>query len=104
MDSERPRIVVGVDGSPGATAAAAWALDLAVAMGADVEFVSCARPLIPAEVLELEPSGFLPEAEAALAATMVKVGDALRRARTAGLDVSTRALEGTAGPTLVREA
>lgn len=36
----RPRIVVGVDGSPGARAALAWALTAAARRGADVEVVA----------------------------------------------------------------
>lgn len=40
MDRGKPRIVVGVDGSPGARAALAWALTAAARRAADVEVVA----------------------------------------------------------------
>lgn len=40
-DGDRPRVVVGVDGSPGSRAALAYAFTTAAQRGADVEVVSC---------------------------------------------------------------
>ena len=54
----RPRMVVGVDGSPGARAALLWALTAAAQRGADVEVVAA----YPTSLYWIEPALLAPEA------------------------------------------
>ncbi|HEX4863993.1 MAG TPA: universal stress protein [Acidimicrobiales bacterium] len=52
------KIVVGVDGSPGSGAALAWAIDEAVALGAEVIAVHVVTPILPPASATI--SGYVP--------------------------------------------
>jgi nucleotide-binding universal stress UspA family protein len=95
------RIIVGVDGSPGAEAALAFALEEARLRGATVTAVfAWTVPLAPDVPTGLIPgllSDFRTDAETILA-------DAAARADTRGVEVERLVVEGPAGRALVEAA
>jgi nucleotide-binding universal stress UspA family protein len=109
MEQERDRIVVGVDGSAGARAAARWALAEAGRRHADVDIVACWHVPYMAEaggygLLSVTPedlmAGARQEAEQCLAA----LAHEQEEARRSGCAVELRAVEGDAAEALVTEA
>jgi nucleotide-binding universal stress UspA family protein len=93
--------VVAFDGSPGASAALAWALDIAAVDGATVEALAVWSPPVPAF------SPWLPDApvdlESLYDAFVAHVDDAAA-AVAAGRPLSVRSATGPAGATLVDAA
>jgi nucleotide-binding universal stress UspA family protein len=109
MQQERDRIVVGVDASPGARAAARWALMEGVRRHADVDVVACWHVPYLTEaggygLITVTPedlmAGVRDDAQRCLGALEVECTSA----REAGTAVHLRMVEGDAAESLVIES
>jgi nucleotide-binding universal stress UspA family protein len=106
---QKGRIVVGIDGSSESLAAAAWALDEAMARGRDVELVHCweapcvadrESPGIDFRTLDAQMVRSTTVLDGAFAA----LADRVARNQAAGCRVDRRVLRGPPGPALVVES
>jgi nucleotide-binding universal stress UspA family protein len=100
------RIVVGVDGSPGADAALEWACDEAELHGAALDVVMAMAevgPWRPGEPVDAITAKDPLYQEPRLEAERV-LGRALSRMRAAGLDVETTVVEDAPARALTRQA
>jgi nucleotide-binding universal stress UspA family protein len=96
MNRNRPHVVVGVDGSPGAVRALEWAESYARATGADIELVtSWTYPTSYGVAVPL--SGWDPEEEAVKISEKARASTSLPSER-----VTVRHEHGAAGDVLVR--
>lgn len=91
----RPRIVVGVDGSPGADVALDWAVDEAQRWGAVLEVVHAFRFPVPISYVPNPTEGFVEDATGILDAALARVA-----ARAPTLAVTGEVIEGDSGDVL----
>ncbi|HTW09848.1 MAG TPA: universal stress protein [Acidimicrobiales bacterium] len=101
MTSERPRVVVGVDGSPSATAALEWAARYAELTGAEVEAVTCWHwPRAFGFPLQLaDHTDPCKDAETVLAGVLERF-----KAEHGATSVTAHVVQGPAGPALAQWA
>jgi nucleotide-binding universal stress UspA family protein len=109
MNSERERIVVGVDGSVGSQAALSWALDEAHRRHADLELVTCGHPPEVAgadgrRVGYLSQDDLTADARAELDRVLHAVNDDVDALIAHGSEVTSRLLERLPGSRLVTES
>ena len=109
MNLERHRIVVGIDGSAGSTAALRQALVEAQLRHVDVEVVNCWQPPVMAVSSGfaspyLGPDDMSAGSQRVLDESMHAVAGTVEELAFVGLHVTPRPLEGPAGITLVTEA
>jgi nucleotide-binding universal stress UspA family protein len=109
MNSERDRVVVGVDGSVGSQVALRWALDEAHRRHADLEIVTCWHPPDVAGASEyaeanLSCDDLTADTRSELDRVLHAVNDDINALIAHGSDVTSRLLEGPPGPRLVTES
>jgi nucleotide-binding universal stress UspA family protein len=107
--TERDRVVVGADGSPGSVAALRFGLDAAARAQADVDIVICWHPpyLVQSSgyaVGYLTPDEMTGAAQEILERLLATFAADVELARAEGRTVHGRLLEGAPGPTLVTES
>lgn len=96
-----PRIVVGVDGSPGSVRALQQAVDLARALSADVDAVHTWQVTYGASELSMMPSIPVPEIQEGAERTLAKVVDSVD---AHGVAINPIAVEGDPAATLLDAA
>ena len=109
MAPERDRIVVGVDGSPGARIAARWALVEAVGRHADVDVVSCWHLPYLTEgagfgLMTVTPDDLMAGARLEAQRCLDGLELECKDARRAGCAVNVRMVEGDAAESLATES
>lgn len=109
MTCERNRIVVGVDGSPGARVAARWALAEAARLHADLDVVACWHiPYLadagPYGLVSVTPDDLMASARHEAERCLEGLDLEREAARRSGSEVQVRAVEGDAAEALVTES
>lgn len=109
MTADRPRLVVGLDGSPGSVAALRWAVAEAQYRRADVDVVACWYPPLVAEargyqVGLLGCDDYAAVLRQTLDSALEDIAPDVEAAGADGRAVTGRLLEGAPGATLVSES